>query len=98
MFFSKGLIGRLESKSLKSLFFRRLYTMKDFIKMVAVLAITVIIPLVVLLAIWYFDHPIVDMVQIGIAQFAVYFSIIYIVGFTLWMVYSDIKTKRYAKA
>lgn len=64
-------------------------------KMVGVLAVTVIIPLVVLLAIWMDYLP--QIVQIGIAQFAVYFSILYIVGFMFQMIYSDIKYKRYAK-
>ncbi len=67
----------------------------DFLKMVGVLAVTVIIPLVVLLAIWMDFLP--QIVQIGIAQFAVYFAIVYIVGFTLQLIYSDIKYKRYAK-
>jgi hypothetical protein len=69
--------------------------MMDFLKMVGVLAVTVIIPLVVLLAIWMDFLP--QIVQIGIAQFAVYFAIVYIVGFTLQLIYSDIKYKRYAK-
>lgn len=69
--------------------------MIDFLKMVGVLAVTVIIPLVVLLAIWMDLLP--QIVQIGIAQFAVYFSIFYICGGMLYMMYSDIKTKRYSK-
>lgn len=63
--------------------------------MVGVLAATVIIPLVVLLAIWMDLLP--QIVQIGIAQFAVYFAIVYICGGMLYMMYSDIKTKRYSK-
>jgi len=70
--------------------------MIDFAKMLGVLTVTVIVPLLVLLAIWMDLLP--QIVQIGIAQFAVYFSVVYIVGFSLWMMYSDIKTKRYAKS
>jgi len=69
--------------------------MINFLKMVGVLAVTVIIPLLVLLAIWMDLLP--QIVQIGIAQFAVYFSIVYICGGMLFMMYSDIKTKRYSK-
>ncbi len=72
--------------------------MINFLKMIGVLAVTVIIPLVVLLAIWYFDHPIADILQIGIAQFAVYFSIAYICGGMLYLAYGDIKSKRYSKS
>lgn len=69
--------------------------MINFLKMVGVLAVTVIIPLLVLLAIWMDLLP--QIVQIGIAQFAVYFSIVYICGGMLFMMYGDIKTKRYSK-
>jgi hypothetical protein len=69
--------------------------MINLLKMVGVLVATVIIPLVVLLAIWMDLLP--QIVQIGIAQFAVYFAIVYICGGMLYMMYSDIKTKRYSK-
>ncbi len=72
--------------------------MINFLKMLGVLVVAVIIPLVIVLAIWYFDHPIADLVQVGIVQFAVYFAIVYIIGLSVWMMYSDIKTKRYSKA
>lgn len=69
--------------------------MNDFLKMVGVLVITVVVPLLVLLGIWMDLIP--QIVQIGIAQFAVYFSIVYICGGMLFMMYSDIKSKRYSK-
>ena len=70
--------------------------MNNFLKMIGVLAVTVIIPLVILLAIWMDLLP--QIVQLSIAQAATYASIFFIVGGTLFLIYSDIKTKRYAKA
>lgn len=69
--------------------------MSNFLKMLGVLVVTVVIPLAVLLGIWADLLP--KIVQISIAQFAVYFSIIYIIWGTLFLMYSDIKTGRYSK-
>ncbi len=69
--------------------------MNNFLKFTGVLVVTVIAPLVILLAIWMDLLP--QIVQVSIAQAATYASIFYIVGGTLFLVYSDIKTKRYAK-
>ena len=65
-------------------------------KMIGVLAITVIIPLGVVLAIWADLLP--KVTQVWIAQFGVVASTIYIVGGMLYLMYGDIKTKRYSKS
>jgi len=69
--------------------------MSNFLKMLGVLVVTVVIPLAVLLGIWADILP--KIVQISIAQFAVYFAIIYIIWGTLFLMYGDIKTGRYSK-
>lgn len=69
--------------------------MNNLMKMLGVIVVTVVLPLVVLLAIWADLLP--QSVQIGIALFAVAFSIIYIVGGNLYLMWSDIKTGRYKK-
>lgn len=69
--------------------------MNNFIKMLGVLAITVIIPLLVLLGIWAGILP--QSLQVDIGMFGVIASIVVIVGGNLYLMYSDIKTGRYSK-
>lgn len=69
--------------------------MSNFLKFVGVIILTVVIPLAILLGIWAGFLP--DVLQIVIAQTALALSIIYIVGGMLYLMYSDIKTKRYTK-
>lgn len=69
--------------------------MSDLMKMLGVIVVTVVIPLAVLLGIWADIIP--QSVQIGIALFAVAFTVIYITGGNLYLMYTDIKTGRYKK-
>lgn len=69
--------------------------MKNVINLLIVLTITVIIPLAILLGIWADILP--QSLQVSIAQFAVFASIIIIIGGNLFLMYSDIKTGRYKK-
>ncbi|HBQ45287.1 MAG TPA: hypothetical protein DD716_06555 [Thiomicrospira sp.] len=69
--------------------------MKNFLTFVGVIVLTVAIPLVILLAIWLGFLP--QSVQIGITMVALALSVTFIVGGTLFLIYSDIKTQRYAK-
>jgi hypothetical protein len=69
--------------------------MSNLIQMVGVLAITVIIPLLVLLGIWADVLP--QSLQVAIGMFGVIFAATFIVGGNLYLMYSDIKTKRYSK-
>ena len=69
--------------------------MSNFLKFVGVIVLTVVIPLAILLGIWAGFLP--DVLQIVITQAALALSIIYIVGGMLYLMYSDIKTKRYTK-
>lgn len=69
--------------------------MNNFMKMLGVIVVTVVVPLAVLLGIWAGYLP--QELQIGIALFAVAFSIVYIVGGNILMMYSDLKTGRYKK-
>jgi len=67
--------------------------MSNFLKMLGVIVVTVVIPLAVLLGIWADILP--QSLQVDISMFAVVFSIVYIVGGSLFLMYSDIKTGRY---
>lgn len=69
--------------------------MNNLIKMIGVLLITVVIPLAILLGIWADILP--QSLQVGIGMFGVIASIVFIVGGNLYLMYSDIKTKRYSK-
>lgn len=69
--------------------------MNNFMKMLGVLAITVIIPLLVLLGIWGGILP--QSLQVDIGMFGVIASIVIIVGGNLYLMYDDIKSGRYSK-
>jgi len=69
--------------------------MKNVINMLIVLAITVIIPLAVLLGIWADILPAV--LREVIAQIGILSSIAIIVGGNLFLMWSDLKTGRYKK-
>ena len=69
--------------------------MSNLISMVGVLLIAVVIPLLVLLGIWADILP--QSLQVGIGMFGVIFAAVFIVGGNLYLMYSDIKTKRYSK-
>ncbi|WP_024852081.1 hypothetical protein [Hydrogenovibrio kuenenii] len=69
--------------------------MNNFIKMLGVLAITVIIPLLVLLGIWGGILP--QSLQVDIGMFGVIAAIVIIVGGNLYLMYDDIKSGRYSK-
>lgn len=69
--------------------------MNNLMKMLGVIVVTVVLPLAVLLGIWADILP--QSLQIGIALFAVAFSIVYIVGGNLFLMWSDYKTGRYKK-
>ncbi|BBP44366.1 hypothetical protein [Thiosulfativibrio zosterae] len=69
--------------------------MNNFMKMLGVIVVTVVLPLAVLLGIWADILP--QSVQIGIALFAVAFSVVYIIGGNVYLMWSDIKTGRYKK-
>lgn len=69
--------------------------MNDLMKFFGVIVVTVVIPLVVVLAFWAGFLP--QSLQIGIALFGVAFAIVYIVGGNLYLMYGDIKTGRYKK-
>ncbi|MDG4811489.1 hypothetical protein P8629_00580 [Hydrogenovibrio sp. 3SP14C1] len=69
--------------------------MNNFMKMLGVLVVTVVIPLAVILGIWAGYLP--ESLQVGIGMFGVIAAIAVIVLGHLYMIYSDIKTKRYSK-
>ncbi|PLA74507.1 hypothetical protein CYQ88_05355 [Hydrogenovibrio sp. SC-1] len=69
--------------------------MSNLIQMIGVLAIAVVIPLLVLLGIWADVLP--QSLQVAIGMFGVIFAATFIVGGNLYLMYSDIKTKRYSK-
>ncbi|MGC9385500.1 MAG: hypothetical protein ACP5D0_01025 [Hydrogenovibrio sp.] len=69
--------------------------MNNLLKMIGVLVVTVVIPLAILLGIWAGFLP--QSLQVGIGLAAVVASIVIIVGGNLYLIYSDIKTKRYSK-
>lgn len=69
--------------------------MDNLVKMLGVLVVTVVIPLAVLLGIWADILP--QSLQVGIGMFGVIFAAVFIVGGNLYLMYSDIKTKRYSK-
>ncbi|AZR81126.1 hypothetical protein AVO42_00845 [Thiomicrospira sp. XS5] len=69
--------------------------MSNLMKMIGVLLITVVIPLAVLLGIWAGYLP--QSLQVGIGMFGVVAAIVTIVVGNLYLIYSDIKTKRYSK-
>lgn len=70
--------------------------MKEFINFLLVVLIAVIIPY---LTIWgvYFDI-LPESLEVIISQIAVASAIVIIVGGNLFLMYSDIKTKRYSKS
>lgn len=69
--------------------------MSNLISMVGVLVITVVLPLLILLGIWADILP--QSLQVAIGMFGVIFAAVFIVGGNLYLMYSDIKTKRYSK-
>ncbi|QKI90105.1 hypothetical protein [Thiomicrorhabdus xiamenensis] len=69
--------------------------MSNLMKMLLVLAITVVIPLAVLLGIWADILP--QSLQVAIGLAGVVLAIVYIVGGNLALMWSDIKTGRYSK-
>lgn len=69
--------------------------MSNLMKMLGVIVISFVLPLAVLLGIWADILP--QSLQVGIALFAVAFTIIYIVGGNLVLMWSDYKTGRYKK-
>ncbi|NCN44313.1 MAG: hypothetical protein CO158_05525 [Piscirickettsiaceae bacterium CG_4_9_14_3_um_filter_43_564] len=69
--------------------------MDNLVKMLGVLVVTVVIPLAVLLGIWADLLP--QSLQVAIGMFGVIFAAVFIVGGNLYLMYSDIKTKRYSK-
>lgn len=69
--------------------------MNNLIKMIGVLLITVVIPLAILLGIWANVLP--QSFQVGIGMLGVILAIVFIVGGNLYLMYSDIKTRRYSK-
>jgi len=69
--------------------------MDNLVKMLGVLVVTVVIPLAVLLGIWADLLP--QSLQVAIGMFGVIFATVFIVGGNLYLMYSDIKTKRYSK-
>jgi len=69
--------------------------MDNLVKMLGVLVVTVVIPLAALLGIWADLLP--QSLQVAIGMFGVIFAAVFIVGGTLYLMYSDIKTKRYSK-
>ncbi|MBO1923339.1 hypothetical protein [Thiomicrorhabdus sp. 6S3-12] len=69
--------------------------MSNLMKMLLVLAITVVIPLAVLLGIWADILP--QSLQVAIGLAGVILAIVYIVGGNLVLMWSDIKTGRYSK-
>ena len=69
--------------------------MNNLMKMLGVIVVTVVLPLAVLLGIWADILP--QSLQIGIALFAVIFSVVYIIGGNVYLMWSDIKTGRYKK-
>lgn len=69
--------------------------MTNLLKMIGVLAVTVIIPLAVLLGIWAGFLP--QSLQVGIGMAATIGAIVFIVGGNLFLMYGDLKTKRYSK-
>ena len=69
--------------------------MKEFLQLLATIVLIVVVPLVILLAIWLGYLP--QSVQIGISMIGVFSAIVIIVGGNLYMMWSDIKTKRYSK-
>lgn len=69
--------------------------MSNLIQMFGVLAITVVIPLLVLLGIWADVLP--QSLQVAIGTLGVIFAATFIVGGNLYCMYTDIKTKRYSK-
>ena len=69
--------------------------MSNMIQMLGVLVIAVVIPLAVLLGIWTDVLP--QSLQVAIGTFGVIFAATFIVGGNLYLMYSDIKTKRYSK-
>jgi len=69
--------------------------MDNLVKMLGVLVVTVVIPLAVLLGIWADLLP--QSLQVAIGMFGVIFAAVFIIGGNLYLMYSDIKTKRYSK-
>lgn len=69
--------------------------MNEFIKLLGALVITVVIPLVLLLGIWAGIFP--QSLQVGIGMLGVYSAIAIIVVGNLYMIWDDIRTKRYSR-
>lgn len=69
--------------------------MKNVINMLIVLAITVIIPLAVIIGVWADLLP--QSIQVDISLLAVFASAAIIIGGNLFLMWSDIKTGRYKK-
>jgi len=70
--------------------------MKEFINFLLVVLVTVIIPY---LTIWFIYFGILPQsLEVIITQIAVAAAIVIIVGGNLYLMYSDIKTKRYSKS
>jgi len=69
--------------------------MSNFIKLLLVVVVTVAVPLLVLLGIWAGFLP--ESLQPIISMVGVALAFIYLVGGTLYLMYSDIKTGRYSK-
>lgn len=69
--------------------------MSEFIKLLGALVITVVLPLAILLGIWSGILP--QSLQVGIGMMAVYSAIAIIVIGNLYLIWDDIKTKRYSR-
>ena len=69
--------------------------MNNLTKMLAVIVVTVVVPLVILLGLWLEIIP--QSVQVAIAMAGVALAIVFIIGGNLMLMWSDIKTGRYKK-
>ncbi len=69
--------------------------MHDLVKFLLGLVVTVVIPMAIILGIYFDFLP--ETLAVIIATGAVVLSAIYIVGGNLLMMYQDIKTGRYSK-
>jgi heme/copper-type cytochrome/quinol oxidase subunit 4 len=70
--------------------------MKDLINFLLVVLVTVIIPYLVIWGVYFDILP--ESLEVIISQIAVASAIVIIVGGNLFLMYSDIKTKRYSKS
>lgn len=69
--------------------------MSAFLKLVGTLALIVVLPLAIILGLWAGFLP--ESLQVGIGMFGVYAAIAFIVVGHLYMIWDDIRSKRYSQ-